>query len=91
MTENSYNEFTINDLNPENKKLSLLKQELDVNLQQQVIVNNKINLIKNTFKEIPDTDPEYAILFTQFEMDKIELDELKNREQEIKKQISPHP
>lgn len=87
MNENNYNEFTFRSLNPKIKKLTLLQQELDVNLQEQTLVKKRINLIKDTFHEIPNTNPRYAILFTQLEMDQIELDELKHRETEIKSQI----
>ncbi len=87
MSKNLPNDFTYNDLDPKKQKIILLQQELDVNLQQQVLVNQRINLIKDTFQQIPDTDPQYAILFTQLEMDQIELDELLHREQEIKNQI----
>lgn len=87
MTKNLYNEFSSKDLNPKNKKKLLMQQELDVNLEQQVLVNQRINLIKDSFKEIPNTDPEYSILFTQLEMDQVELDELKNREIELENLI----
>jgi hypothetical protein len=85
--ENNSNEFTINSLDPKEKKLALLKQELDVNLQQQAIVNKKLNLIKEVLKNLPNTTPEYAILLTQLEMEQIDLDELKYREEELKSKI----
>jgi hypothetical protein len=85
MSKNLPNEFTYNNLN---KQIELLQQELDVNLQQKVLVNQRISLIKASLKDIPNTDPDYSIFFTQLEMDQIELDELQNREEEIKRQIN---
>lgn len=90
MDENDLNDFTINRLDEKSKKISLLKQELDVNFQEQVLVKKRLDLINETFKEIPNTDPQYAILFTQLEMDQIQLDELKSRENSIKSQIDQH-
>ena len=88
MTNNPSNEFTNNNLDKKTKKLYLLQQELDVNLQQQVIVNQRINVIKESFHDISNTDPQYSVLFTQMEMDQVELDELKKRENDIKKEIT---
>lgn len=85
MNKKQHNEFKNNNLE---KQQSLLKQELDVNLQQQVIVNQRINLIKETFKQIPSSDPEYAILLAQMEMDQVELDELINKQEELESAIS---
>jgi len=90
MEENSFNDFTINPLDEKDKKINLLKQELDVNFQEQILVKKRINLIKESFEQIPDTDPEYAILFTQLEMDQIQLDELINREHALKSKISQY-
>jgi len=81
------NDFTINPLDEKSKQIDLLKQEIDVNMQEQVLVNKRITLIKDTFKTIPNTDPEYAILLTQLEMDQIQLDELKYRENSLKSSL----
>ncbi|NGX33758.1 MAG: hypothetical protein K1060chlam1_00099 [Candidatus Anoxychlamydiales bacterium] len=84
MDEIEYNEFTINPLDEKSRKIDLLKQEIDVNIQEQILVNKRISLIKDTFKTMPSTEPEYAILLTQLEMDQIQLDELKSRENLLK-------
>jgi len=77
-------DFTINPLDEKSRQINLLQEEIEINLQEQVLVNKRINLIKDTFKELPNTDPEYAILLTQLEMDQIQLDELKFRENALK-------
>ncbi|MFA6119262.1 MAG: hypothetical protein WCT85_07240 [Parachlamydiales bacterium] len=90
MNENNYNEFRISNLDYESKKTDLLKQELDVNLQLQVIVKKRIELLKDSFLQIPNTAPEYALLLTQQEQDMIELDELKYREGLITELLSKY-
>jgi len=82
--EEDINDFTINYLDQNSRALAILQEELDVNLQEQILVKKRMRVIKDSFKEIPNTDPEYALLFTQLEMDQIELDELKYREGQIK-------
>ena len=89
MSTDYSNEFTHNDL--ESRQKLLIKQELDVNLQQQNIVNQSIKTIKEFFQNIPNTDPDYAILLTQMEMDQIHLDELKKREDELVNFIKNSP
>ncbi|NGX28747.1 MAG: hypothetical protein K940chlam1_00934 [Candidatus Anoxychlamydiales bacterium] len=88
MDENDLNDFTINSLDEKSKKIDLLRQELDVNFQEQVLVKKRIALINETFKNMPSTDPEYAIFFTQREMDQIHLDELKSRENALKSKVN---
>jgi len=88
--EEDLNEFTINHLDQNQRDVALLKEELEVNLQEQILVNKRITTIKDSFKEIPNTDPEYALLLTQLEMDKIELDELFYRADQIKLKIKEY-
>lgn len=87
MDDDESNNFRIKPLDEKTRKTDLLKQELDVNLQEQVLVNKRIELIKDSFKTIMSTEPEYAIFLTQLEMDQIQLDELKAREFELKSNI----
>ncbi|MBN2479816.1 MAG: hypothetical protein JXA94_06275 [Parachlamydiales bacterium] len=84
MTDNNFNNLNVNRLDSTSKRHDLLIQELDINTQEQVLVNKRIFLLKEVMKEIPKTDPQYALLFTQLEMDRIELDELKNRHNYLK-------
>lgn len=90
MPENKYNELNIKTLNKKSRELDILKQELDLNIELQRIVEKRIKLLKETSLEIPNTQPEYAILSSQLEMDKIELDELKYREEQIKSLIQKY-
>ncbi|NGX63300.1 MAG: hypothetical protein KR126chlam6_00708 [Candidatus Anoxychlamydiales bacterium] len=87
MVEDDSNDFTINSLDEKTRKANLLKEELEVNFQEQILVNKRISLIKETFKTMPNTESDYAILLTQVEMDQIQLDELKYRENELKARI----
>ncbi len=87
MDNNNSKDFTIKHLDEKSKTHNLLKQELDVNIQEQVLVNKRILLLKECMKEIPNTDPQFAIVKTQFEMDTIELDELILRQGQIKNKI----
>jgi len=87
MDESEYNDFTINPLDENAKKKDLLKQEIEVNLQEQVLVNKRIILIKETFETLPNSDPEYAIFQTQLQMDQIQLDELKSRERDLRSSL----
>ena len=81
------NDFTIKPLDEKSRQIDLLKQEIDVNFQEQVLVNKRISLIKETFETLPNTDPEYAIFLTQLEMDQIQLDELKFRENALNSRL----
>ncbi|NGX56347.1 MAG: hypothetical protein K1060chlam5_00585 [Candidatus Anoxychlamydiales bacterium] len=87
MEEKNTKSFKSNSLNTNEKKLDLLKKDLEVNIQEQVIVNKRIMLLKESMQEIPNTNPDYVILITQHKMDLIELDELKSREEDLKTQI----
>lgn len=90
MNEPTPNDFAINPLEDKSKKIDLLRQEIEVNLQEQILVNKRINLIKETFKNISNTDPDYAVLLTQLEMDQIQLDELKSRENILKSKLQKY-
>jgi hypothetical protein len=88
MTEGNPNDFTINKLDDKARKSALFKQELDIIQQEQIYVKKRIDLLKETLKEIPSTLPDYAILIAQLEMDQIQLDELQNKEEIIKDSIN---
>lgn len=59
---------------------SLMQKELDVNQAEQVLLKQRISLMKGLINDIPSSDPQYSVLALQVQMDQIELDELKNRE-----------
>lgn len=58
----------------------LLQKEMDVNLAEQVLLKQRIELMKNVVNSVPSYDPDYAKFAVQMRMDQIELDELRVRE-----------
>jgi hypothetical protein len=62
---------------------ALLHKELDVNLAEQGLLNQRMKMSKIYLNDLPSTDPNYTSLATQTQMDLIELDELKRREELI--------
>jgi hypothetical protein len=87
MEDNNTNSFEMRSLNSKANKLELLKKDLEVNLEEKVIINKKLEILKGLMHETPNTDPSYALMQTQVNMNQIELDEIINRSEEIKNQI----
>jgi hypothetical protein len=58
---------------------SLLQKEYDTNQAEQVLLVQRIKLMKSLINDIPSFDPQYSMLVTQVAMDQVELDELKVR------------
>jgi hypothetical protein len=58
----------------------LIQKELDVNRAEQVLLVKRIALVSDFLQDIPSHDPQYGALKTQAQMDQIEVDELKVRE-----------
>jgi hypothetical protein len=67
---------------------SLMQKELDVNREEQVLLKQRISLMKTFVNDIPSSDPQYSMLLLQVQMDQIEMDELKNREILLIQQLS---
>lgn len=67
---------------------SLMQKELDVNQAEQVLLKQRISLMKGFINDLPSWDPQYSMLVLQVEMDQIELDELKNRETLLTQNLS---
>lgn len=61
----------------------LLRKELDINLAEQALLSQRQILMKSQMNAIPDFDPQYIVLLTQLDMDRIEWDELKIRASKI--------
>lgn len=68
----------------------LLQKELDVNLANQNLLQKRILMMTDSINNIPSSDPQYSMMAIQVQMDRIELDELKSREQEITHKLSKH-
>lgn len=67
---------------------SLMQKELDVNQAEQVLLKQRIALMKTLVNDLPSSDPQYSMLLLQVQMDQIEMDELKNREILLIQQLS---
>jgi hypothetical protein len=87
MKDNNTNSFEMRSLNSKKNKLAILKNDLEVNAEEQVIINKKLMILQDTINETPNTDPSFALIQTQINMNKIELDEIKIRAEEIKNQL----
>lgn len=69
-------------------KIDLLHKELDVNREEQALINQRIQTVKEFILELPATDPQYGIVHAQLRMDQVELDELKYQEEVLLDQIN---
>ncbi len=65
----------------------LLHKEILVNLAEQNLLVERIRLMKEFVNDLPSSDPQYSMILTQVQMDQIELDELKRREDSIVEKI----
>ena len=63
--------------------LSLLNKELAVNQAEQSLLKQRIRLMQEFLSDLPASDPQYSMILTQLQMDRIEIDELKRREESI--------
>ena len=66
----------------------LLHKEIDINRAEQELLKQRIDLMKNFVNDLPDFDSEYSMLRTQIQMDQIELDEIKRRENFLSEQLN---
>lgn len=57
----------------------LIQNELIVNKSQQLLLEKRINMVKELINDLPASDPQYSMLVLQIQMDRVELDELKAR------------
>jgi hypothetical protein len=67
---------------------ALMQKELDVNQAEQVLLKQRIAIMKSFVNDIPSSDPQYSMMLLQVQMDQIEMDELKNREILLIQQLS---
>lgn len=72
--------------NTENSK-DLIQKELSVNQAEQVLLNQRIQLMKSFINDLPSSDPQYSMMLAQVKMDQIEIDELKIREDFLRNQL----
>ncbi len=77
MEENYFN------IQNKDRAIDILKQELDVNAQEQVLIKQRISTIEDYLKSVENSDPQYALMLSQIEMDKIFLDELIQKQEDL--------
>lgn len=67
---------------------ALQQKELSVNQAEQVLLVQRIELMKTFINDLPSSDPQYSMLAIQVQMDQIELDELKTRADFLSQHLS---
>jgi len=65
----------------------LLQKELNVNQEEQVLIKQRLEMMKEVINAVPSSDPHYAGFAIQMRMDQIELDELKAQETIISEKL----
>ncbi len=67
---------------------ALMQKELDVNLAEQILLNQRVQLMKGFLNDLPSSDPQYSMLAAQIQMDQLELDELRVRASLLSQKLS---
>jgi hypothetical protein len=70
-------------------KKALMQKELDVNRQEQLLLQQRMAMMKSFVNDIPSSDPQYSMMVLQIDMDQIEIDELKARELALVQMLFP--
>jgi len=71
-------------LEPDQEKhRSILINEIDVNLQEQLLLKKRISLMQECMNEMPNYDPTYFSLDKQVLIDRLHLDELQRLEEDL--------
>ena len=70
--------------------IDLLHKEMDVNRAEQALLLQRIQMMKALVNDIPSSDSEYSMLLAQIQMDQVEFDEIKRRENAITEQLKKH-
>lgn len=61
----------------------VLIQEIDVNLQEQLLLTKRIETMKEYMQDFPRYDPTYFSLDKQILIDRLQLDELLKKEDDL--------
>jgi hypothetical protein len=70
---------------------NLLQKELDILKEELLLLQKRIQVMKEFINDIPASDPQYTMLSSQINMDQIEMDELKRREHSLVEKLSTPP
>jgi hypothetical protein len=65
----------------------LLQKELEINQMEQTLLQKRIQMMQSFVNDLPSSDPQYSMLLAQLQMDRLELDELRLREQSIAERL----
>jgi FtsZ-binding cell division protein ZapB len=68
--------------------ISLLHKELDINHAEQELIKKRLQLMNDFCNDLPSSDPQYSMIRIQIQMDQVELDELKRRENDLLERIN---
>jgi hypothetical protein len=74
----------------EQTEKGVLQKELDVNLVEQNLLQQRILMMQSFINDLASSDPQYSMLCIQVKMDLLEIDELKRRGDTLVKQIEKH-
>ncbi len=61
----------------------LLIREIDVNLQEQLLITKRMEAMKDYMQDFPKYDPTYFSLDKQMLIDRLQLDELLKKEDDL--------
>ncbi len=67
---------------------TLMQKELDVNQTEQILLQKRVQMMKEFINDLPASDPQYSMMIAQLQMDQIEMDELKTREAFLVQKLS---
>jgi hypothetical protein len=66
---------------------TLLQKELIIIQREQILLEQRIQVMKSFANDLPSFDPQYSMLLTTIKMDQIELDELATRKISLLKNL----
>jgi hypothetical protein len=69
------------------EQIELLKQEIDVNDEEQVLLKKRIFLMQDYMNELPNYDPTWVALDKQVLIDQIHLDEIKRNGEDLAERL----
>ena len=68
-------------------QIDLLKKEIDINEEEQILLKKRIFLMQDYMSELPSYDPTWVALDKQILIDQIQLDELRRNAQDLEQRL----